>query len=511
MPFLDDLIGRLSPAWAAQRARARYQARVWADVMASYDGASKSARTRFWKRPGTSANAEIGPALATLRNGARELVRNDALAARAKQAIVGNVIGTGILPETVGAPGERIRARYEDLARAHLDTTACDADGRNNLYGIQALAFGTMVEAGEAIIRRRRRRVSDGLPVPVQYQVLEGDFLDTLRDGPVPGGGFAVQGVEFDAIGRRVAYWLFTQHPGDATWRRTPESVRVPAEDVIHLFRADRPGQVRGVTWLAPIMLGLKDFAEYRDAQLVRQKIAACFAIFETDMFTDEALPAGGLTGAAAQGSGNENRQVSVEPGMYQKLGPGRDVKFANPPGVTGYREYTVETKHDFAAGLGITYQTLTGDLREVNFSSGRMGWLQEQRNIMAWQELLAIPQLCEPLWRWFAEAVVLTAPLPLLAAKHTPPAREMIDPTKEGPAERDMVRAGQMTPSDMIRRRGKDPDKHWAEYQADMERIATMGLVLDSDPRSTTRAGAAMGSSEPEAPPPAPAGQEED
>jgi lambda family phage portal protein len=180
---------------------------------------------------------------------------------------------SGNVPKTV-------KAKLLDLIKAHLDTTAIDARGRTNLYGLQWLVHGH---------RRRSRRgagappsapCSDGLPLPFQLEVLEPDFIDSTKDGPVANnGGYMVQGVQFDPIGRLVGYWLYSQHPGSYSGIAY-ESRLVPASEIAHIFRTDRPGQARGVTWFAPVILKMRDLADYADAQLVRQKVAACFAAF---------------------------------------------------------------------------------------------------------------------------------------------------------------------------------------------------------------------------------------
>ena len=72
----------------------------------------------------------------------------------------------------------------------------------------------SVAESGEVLVRRRRRRLSDGYPVSVQLQVLEADYLDTSKTTALPNGGQIIQGVEFDVLGNLVAYWLFRQHPG---------------------------------------------------------------------------------------------------------------------------------------------------------------------------------------------------------------------------------------------------------------------------------------------------------
>lgn len=489
MNILDRVIATLAPETGARRAKARARMRAYENARALYDGASVSRRTAGWRRVSTDANAEIvHGVLGRLRDTSRDLVRNNPYARRGIDAITHNVVGAGVIPQFRSASQSATDA-LEAMAVEHLDTTAVDADGRHNLYGLQALAMRAVAESGEVLVRRRRRRPEDGLPLPFALQVLESDFLDSSKNGDMGNGNIAVQGVEFDRLGRRVAYWMFDEHPGSTGTMRLPQSRRVPAQDVAHVYRMDRPGQVRGVPWLAPVILRMHDYADYEDAQLMRQKIAAVFAAFVTDPDGVDRGPIDGETSSA-----NEDRLESLEPGIIEYLPPGKEIKFASPPGVEGYGEYARIQLHAIAAGLGVTYETLTGDLSEVNFSSGRMGWLEFQRSIVFWQNSILINQMCKRVEGWFLEAasvgVGVAAPA---TATWTPPRREMIDPTKEIPAQRDAVRSGFVSLSDAVRSMGKDPMEHFNEMAEDFARLDTLGLVLDSDPRRVARTGAAQ------------------
>lgn len=488
IPAFDRFLLAVAPRWAANRIRSR----AVADAIARhYEAASGGRRATNWTRNGTDANAAAGPALARLRGMARDLVRNNPWARRGLRTIGSNAIGWGIVPKAVGADASGGRAR--DLWRQWAETTQCDADGRLTFYGIQRQAIETIAEAGEVIIRRRWRRPEDGLAIPMQLQILEPDYLDLTRDN-LPGiaGGRIIQGVEFDAIGRRVAYWLFNAHPG-SSWA-TPTSSRYPADDVIHVYRQERPGQVRGVSWFAPVLVSLREFDEYEDATLLRQKIAACFAAFVTDMD-------GAGTAIGSQDPADQTIET-IEPGLISYMPPGRDVKFATPPPVSDHESYSATQLRRVAAGLGVTYEDLTGDYSRVNFSSARMARLSHWANVDDWRHNMLIPQLCDPVWSWAMEAASLGGLLDGVApsASWTPPPMPMIDPQQEGLALGRLVRSGAMTPDGMVREQGYDPEEHWAEYKASLDRLDKLGIVIDSDARKVTQAGQAQQSEKPAA-----------
>lgn len=258
MNWLDQMIGAVAPGAGLRRARQRQMMGVLARA---YEGARQGRRTEGWIAAGTGANAEIAPALARLRDRSRDLVRNNPYAGKAVQALVSNMVGTGLMPRARAADAEVSR----QADRLWLDFAAtADADGLTDFAGLQALIVRGLVESGEVLVRLRERRAEDGLAVPLQLQVLEADHLDSWKTGELADGGFILQGIEFDALGRRRAYWLFPTHPGDG--RGALVATRVPADRVLHLFERLRPGQVPGVPWFAPVMLKLRDLDAYDEA-----------------------------------------------------------------------------------------------------------------------------------------------------------------------------------------------------------------------------------------------------
>ena len=193
MNWLDRAIGAVAPGAGLRRARQR---QMMAVLARAYEGAKLGRRTEGWVAAGTGANAEIAPAIARLRDRSRDLVRNNPYAAKAVSALVSNMVGTGLLP--------RARAATPELA-AQADrlwsefAAAADADGLTDFSGLQALIVRSLVESGEVLVRLRERRVEDGLPVPLQLQVLEADHLDSAKTEELRDGGFVLQGIEFDA------------------------------------------------------------------------------------------------------------------------------------------------------------------------------------------------------------------------------------------------------------------------------------------------------------------------
>lgn len=456
-----------------------------------YDGATFGRRAAGWRRTQRDANGELTPAVtAALRGIARDLVRNNPFAARGVATIANNLVGTGITFQ-VYRDG-KIDDALNRKARAHFDTNACDSGGRHDLYGLQLQAARTIVESGAVLMRRRWRRPSDGLPLPMQLQVIEPDYIDPSKHGPMssaPGtiGGFIINGVQFSPIGQREGYWLYNGHPGSA--RATAlGSALIPASEIAHVFRADRPEMEHGATWLAPIVLRMKDFADFEDAQLTRQKLASAFVGFVAG--EDDG---GVISGIETEDGAAADREPLdyIEPGTFQYGRPGEEVTFSSPPGVEGYADYTKVSLRAIAAGLGVPYEALTGDLSNVNFSSGRMGWLEYQRSLATWQWSMFIPQFCGAVGRWMVDALSMSGEdVTGVDVRWTPPGREMINPADEVKAARDAIRAGGKTISQWARERGEDPDTFLAEAVADFKKLDELGLTFDCDPRRVTAVG---------------------
>lgn len=487
MSRLDAIIAALSPRWAA--GRAYYRAVL--DHARAYDAAKVGRRTDGWATTGAGANAEIGPANARIRARARDLVRNNPYAASAVRKMAVKTIGTGIVPRlAVGREEVERKQAARDTWNGFVEN--CDPGGQVDFYGLQNLIMRAVYEAGECLVRFVPRPASWRLPVPLQLEVLEPDYLDTTRDRALDGGGAIIQGVEFDAFGRRVAYWLFDQHPGEMTLltKARFESRRVAASEVLHVFDMLRPGQARGVSMFTPVVLRMRDLDDYDDAELVRKKIAACFVAFVTRGSGPSAGPLASKTETDASG----RRIEKMSPGLIQSLGMGDDVKFGTPPASEGYEEFMVLQLHAVAAGVGMTYEQLTGDLSRVNYSSIRAGLVDVQDLIEAMQWRVVVHQLCRPTWNRVGALAGalgrrdLTKPW---VADWTPPPVRMIDPIREGQANTAAMRSGQKTLGKVVMETtGANLEDHLGEIERTNALLDEKGIVLDSDPRKTSNAG---------------------
>ncbi|WP_299145986.1 phage portal protein [uncultured Tateyamaria sp.] len=466
--WTDKALAVIAPQAAMKRVSARVALR---NMTAYYDAASSGGRTGSWRKSRGDANAS-GGRRARLSFISRDMVRNNPIATGVVQTIVSHTVGKGIMPKLEGIADEDLLKEGKARLESHLKSKDIDWRGRETLAGLQRLLDGALVTDGEVLVILHPG-TNGTYP---KIEILEIDHLDDGAFRAGADGNYIQDGIEYSESGHRVAYHVFDEHPGAQgwiNWKGRAVSRRVPAKFVLHVYRQDRPGQERGVSWFAPVALPLQDLADYEDAQLMRQKIAACFTVFRHTSNQSKQSPASLSPGAIVDVSGEDGYE------------------FASPPGVEGYDEFTRGQLRRIAKGVGITYEACSGDLSNVNFSSAKMGRMEMDRNVEAWQWLILIAQFLEPLGRMFLQAWALergyhNRMAEILAAKvdWVPPARILIDPAKELPPLVEEVRAGFNSRQRAITSLGRDADQIHQEQIEDMAQADRSGLIYDSDGR---------------------------
>ena len=437
-----SILDRAILAVAPMRGLGRIQAKAKASILMNYDAGGMGRRVKGIKGPATDADASSLGSRRILRNRSRDLIRNAPFAKRAQSVVTNNVVSAGIAPTITGS--KAAKAAAEKVVLPFLQSTEIDAHRAMNFATMQSVVCNSLFESGEVLaLRRTRDDVNATLPLAVE--ILEIDHLDSTVQSN--GDNEVIDGIEYDHVsGVVVAYWIFEQHPGSASRKRNMKSNRVPAGDVLHIRRIDRPGQMRGVPWLAPVMLTLTEMRDYQEAQILKQKISALLAgVVESA----DGVPEGA--------SGLD----SLAPGAFVYTEEGQKVTFTTPPKVDDYDVVMRLGLRAVAMGIGITAESLSGDLSAVNFSSMRAGRLEMDKNVEAWQEQILISQFCAGVGRWVLNAYRLKsakrqAPLGM---DWTAPARALVDPTKEVPAILKKIEGGLTSLQREQRRMGLDPD----------------------------------------------------
>jgi lambda family phage portal protein len=418
-----------------------------------------------------STNTAILASRGTLSRRARYFVANNPLAASGVSVWESALVGTGITPMSAH-PDSPVREILQSRWEAWSDYS--DADEMSDTYGIQRVMARRLVVDGEAFA------ILVPTPEGLRIRLIDAEQVDTALHRELPGGGRIVAGVEFDSRGRRLAYHIFRERSG-LPLATALDTVRIHADDVIHLFKPETPGQVRGISWLAPSLLRFSEHDQAVDAQLVRQKIAALL----TGFIRDPQGTAGGFSGTAAP---TDALDVSLEPGSLKVLAPGQDITFSDPASVGAeVIDFLKISAREIAAGLGVPYEALTGDLSDVNYSSIRAGLVEFRRRVEAIQHQVIVFQACRPIWRRFVMTEILSGrvqapgffsnPEPYLAARWMPPKSEWVDPAKDVAAEREAIEAGLMSRRQAVAARGYDVETLDREIAADHRRETELGL----------------------------------
>lgn len=440
----------------------------------AHEAAGTGRRLRGWLPWDTSPRREH-MRLALLRARARDACRNNAIARAAIDRMTSDFIGTGVSPKPL--------ADTEDMRMQLIDTweawsLECDADGQTDFYGLQTLAMRSMLESGEVL---GLLEPDEATGIPLKIRLIESDHLP-FKNEMLKNGNRIIDGIELDRRGRRVAYWLHPNHPGDHNLINN-DPVRVDAKRVLHLFESTRPGQLRGVPVLAPVLVRLKDLDEFDDAQLIRQKIANLFVGFITRPAPDAATAPIGPDGQPLSDDLSEQPALEFEPGLLQELAEGEDVTFSEPPGApSGYRDFTRAQLHIVSAALGMPYPFLTGDYSDVNDRVVRVAINEYKRRAMSLIRNVLVPKFCDPIRRAWVDAAVLSGALPtghrtLKLTRWTPHGWAYIQPVQDIQADVLAINNKLKSRSEAMLERGYDAEMIDREIAADLAREKALGL----------------------------------
>jgi lambda family phage portal protein len=438
-----------------------------------FDAASSANR---WS--GTPHFGPVGPevlaAAGPVRSRARYFAANNPWAASGVNALVTALVGSGIVPASTHADAATRKVIGATFTRW---ANVADADGLTDFWGLEAAAVRSLIIDGEAFLQIITTAAG------VSLRQIPAEMVDASHNVELGDGRRIVAGVEFDATGRRVAYHISPVRPTD-TYSNYAPPVRVPADEVIHLFRPIGSGQVRGISWLAPVLLRLGELDQLEDALLVGAKVAAMHAGFLVDQNgTGQSPYEGDQTGSVLESG--------LEPGTLRYLPAGFDIKFSTPQQAQQTIEFAQLQLRAVAAGLGVPEHLLTGDLRAANYSSLRAGLVAFRQQVEQTQFHTIIPQFVRPVWERVLTFAVLSDELAasdlsdVLPAEFYPPAQPWVDPLKDAEAEALLVSKGFKSRRQVVAAQGFNVEDLDAEIASDREREASLGLAFDAAPSS--------------------------
>ncbi len=434
-------------------------------------GKAPTRRKAGWGYANTSASSSTTPFLPVLKNRARAAVRNDPWAGRALDGMVTNLIGTGITP--------RPATKDEDLRNTLIelwDEWSDDAlnDGTLDIYGIQSLVARAWYESGEVFIRLRQRYPED-MTVPLQLQIIESDQV-SYKNEALKNGNMIRSGIEYNALGQRVAYWIYPTHPGETLVKKqgdTNEPVRVLASEILHVFKPLRPGQDRGVTLYAQVLPKLESLNKFDDAVLYRQELANLFVAFIRQ--NPDLAPSIEMEDGTTVEAADIVEETLLKPGASRVLEPGEDVTFSTPPDAgNNYPDFVRQQLMSLAAGIGMPYELLSGDYSRVNDRTIRVALNDYRRRLDSDAWLVIIPQFLKKLRKAWIDTAILAGHVPLakrseaLKTHWSTHAHAYIHPVQDVQANIAAVKAGFKSRAEVIRERGYDISEVDAERLID-------------------------------------------
>ncbi len=449
---------------------------------ALHEAASTGRRLGNWDATSAHINTILASSGDILVRRARELTRTNGYAISAKEEFSTALTGTGVRPSST-IPDEELQKEVTQLWNVWISEV--DPEGVVNFYGMQDISSGAQFNAGELFIRLRPRRQADGLAVPLQLQMLPTEMLDRTYDVPLENGHQIRSGIEFDAIGRRAAYWFWKSHPGDYnSFGQTGLRTRVRAENVLHVYEVTEAGQIRGIPRIVPAMIRLWNLDKYDDAELDRKKVAALIAAFitkdiEGSYWTneEESVNENGLTEAVAEWA----------PGMVQELLPGEDVKFSEPADVGGqYEAFQMRNLLAASAAAGVSYSGMTGDVSKANYSSLRADQVRFKARSARIRDMTTIFQFCRRVWNAFIDASVISGVLDVSTEMATqlkrkvvwiPPKWAWVDPKKDREAEILAIDNNIKPRSEVVIAEGGDPEDTDIQIAKDEKRERDLGI----------------------------------
>lgn len=508
--FLDKIQAFIAPSLVQEKERAELEnERLKAELskhsnthQRMYHAAQASRLTAGWKISNSSADNELVTSLTTLRSRSRALGRDSGYAKRAKVIVQNNLIGSGIgmqaqVMTARGGLNDRVNDEIEEVWRESCLANNWHTGGLMHRFDMERAGAGQVFEAGEVLFRKYYRTFGNS-PVPFALEMIEGERLaDEFMSPTLPVGlgseSTIRMGVEADRFFRPLAYWIRNAHPGDIrlSSQSSEQVERIPADQILHLRMIDRWPQTRGEPWLHTAARKLNDMDGYSEAEIIAARGAASYmGIIETP----ETSP--NIMGGEAQEDGST--EVEMTPGMQMRLRPGEKYDFVNPGRPNANVDPFMRLMlREVAAGSGVSYESLSRDYSQSNYSSSRLALLDD-RDLWRMLQQWFIRSFCIPIHsEWLQQAVLSRAirsisvdeyaanPRKFEAVIWKPRGWSWVDPPKEVAAYKEAVNAGFTTVTDVIAQTGggQDIEDVLNTRRRELDMMKEKDLIFDTDP----------------------------
>jgi lambda family phage portal protein len=481
-----------------------------ARAIRQYGAARITKTTGSFGSSDSSADAELQSSLTVMRNRSRQMVRDSGYAKRAKATLVNNIVGTGVglQAQVMGTRGELNQRVNDDIERAHREwsrASSCHTGAKLHFSDMERALCGEVVEAGEILVRLHLRAFGDS-KVPFALEVIEAERIasDIVMPGAMNSGNEVRLGVEVDRFQRPVAYFLRPRHGGDIRFGNGGNETveRVPADQILHLHLTARWPQTRGEPWFHTAVRKMDDINEYSQHEISAARASAAY--FATITTPEEQNPLQDEEGEDGQGT------MNIEPLTIQELRPGEDLKFHTPnrPN-SSFDGFMRAMLREVAAGVGTSYESLSRDYSQSNYSSSRLALLDDRDGYRALQQWW-VRSFRDPLYRIWLRQAVLSRAIPSIpveayaidTARYEAVRWKLrgwgwVDPTKEVNAYKEAVKAGFTTVTDVIAQTagGMDIEDVIATRQRELQMLEEAEIEVDTtvhDPMAILAAEAA-------------------
>ncbi|AWM87367.1 phage portal protein [Microvirga sp. 17 mud 1-3] len=363
---------------------------------------------------------------------------------------------------------DAIEAAWEEWSKGKN----CDVTGKRSLWKIQRLVMNTTARDGEFIIRKVYG--ADAGPWGFALQLIDPQRLPPDYDvSRLKNGGFIRHGIEFNRYGRAVAYHFGSDDESDSQYYHVSGRgyIRIPADEIIHGFLEEMVGQRRGLPWSSTSLFRLHHLAGFENAAVQNARASASKMGFIE--YAD---------GFGPECEDDEGVEIDAEPLSFHELPQGAKIAEWNPQYPSG--EFAVFNKamlRGAAAGWGVAYNNVAGDLEGVNFSSIRQGTLDERDHYKDLQQWLIETLMQEIYDEWLPRALlsnrILVANKPVPASKLDACKQiswqgrrwQWIDPTADVKAAVESKNNLLASPGQIIRESGRDPQTVWQESARDV------------------------------------------
>jgi lambda family phage portal protein len=446
-----------------------------------FDGAGVHRLLLDWIAQTRSADEEVRGDIRMLRARARELGRNNSYVKRYFRLLVTNVVGPmGIKLQaqvrTGGLPDTKTNAAIEEAWNAWANAPVT-VDGRLTLRRFEKVILKTVACDGEAFVRLWRG--FEGNAHGLALQAIDADLIDETLNRPRRGTQNEIRmGVEIDAIGRAVGFWVWDSVGTDLMRER----YFVPAAEMLHLYDPERVNQTRGVTWVHSVMVPAHMLGAYEESEAVAARIGASkMGLFEKRSDS--------LAGDLA--SDPKPATMEANPGTFEIVPDGYEFKAWEPDHPTGqFPAFIKQMLRKIASGFSVFYNVLANDAEGVSYSTMRSFALVERDDWRSIQQDF-IDMWRRPLYAAWLGMALLTGSLKLgsrdpsryMAVRHRPRGWQWIDPEKEAKAAVLSIQNGLGTRTGFLAEKGEDIEDVFAELAREHELAKEYGLSISGEP----------------------------